>query len=85
MVSWWTLARGYAHIVLLLIIVTSGISQTSSVAQNLSQEMAFNECMYKLLFKRGGIGVCGDADLHYFWCSIAVIFISKYSVVVFND
>ena len=33
----------------------------------------------------GGVGVCGIAVLGYFWCGVAVIFISKYGIAVFLD
>ena len=26
-------------------------------------------------YKEGGVRVCGDVVLHYFWCSFAVMFI----------
>ena len=31
-----------------------------------------------------GVRVCGIAVLCYFWCSVAVIFISKYGIAVFR-
>ena len=34
--------------------------------------------------EEGGVGVCGIAVLGYFWCRVAVIFISKYGVAVFR-
>ena len=34
--------------------------------------------------QEGGVRVCGIALLGYFWCSIAVIFISKYGIAVFR-
>ena len=37
-----------------------------------------------LLFKEGGVRVCGMAVLGYFWCGVAVIFISKYGIAVFR-
>ena len=30
----------------------------------------------------GGVRVCGIAVLGYFWCGVAVIFISKYGIAV---
>ena len=33
----------------------------------------------------GGVRVCGIAVLGYFWCGVAVIFISKYGIAVFLD
>jgi len=30
----------------------------------------------------GGVRVCGDAVLHYFWCSFAVIFILTRGIAV---
>ena len=33
----------------------------------------------------GGVRVCGIAVLGYFWCGVAVIFISKYGIAVFRD
>ena len=32
----------------------------------------------------GGVRVCGIAVLGYFWCGVAVIFISKYGIAVFR-
>ena len=32
----------------------------------------------------GGVRVCGIALLGYFWCSVAVIFISKYGIAIFR-
>ena len=32
----------------------------------------------------GGVRVCGIAVLSYFWCGVAVIFISKYGIAVFR-
>ena len=37
------------------------------------------------LRKEGGVRVCGIAVLGYFWCGVAVIFISKYGIAVFPD
>ena len=34
--------------------------------------------------KEGGVRVCGIAVLSYFWCGVAVIFISKYGIAVFR-
>ena len=34
--------------------------------------------------RRGAVRVCGIALLGYFWCSVAVIFISKYGIAVFR-
>ena len=34
--------------------------------------------------KEGGVRVCGNAVLGYFWCGVAVIFISKYGIAVFR-
>ena len=31
-----------------------------------------------------GVRVCGIAVLGYFWCGVAVIFISKYGIAVFR-
>ena len=33
----------------------------------------------------GGVRVFGIAVLGYFWCGVAVIFISKYGIAVFRD
>ena len=33
---------------------------------------------------KGGVRVCGIAVLGYFWCGVAVIFISKYGIAVFR-
>ena len=35
--------------------------------------------------QEGGVRVCGIAVLGYFWCGVAVIFISKYGIAVFLD
>ena len=35
--------------------------------------------------REGGVRVCGDAVLRYFWCGIAVILILKYGIAVFQD
>ena len=32
----------------------------------------------------GGVRVCGDAVLRYFWCGFAVIFILTRGIAVFN-
>ena len=32
----------------------------------------------------GDVRVCGIAVLGYFWCGVAVIFISKYGIAVFR-
>ena len=32
----------------------------------------------------GGVRVCGITVLGYFWCGVAVIFISKYGIAVFR-
>ena len=32
----------------------------------------------------GGVRVCGIAVLGFFWCGVAVIFISKYGIAVFR-
>jgi len=40
-------------------------------------------CFLLLLFE-GGVRVCGIAVLGYFWCGVAVIFISKYGIAVFR-
>ena len=37
------------------------------------------------IFLEGGVRVCGIAVLGYFWCGVAVIFISKYGIAVFLD
>ena len=34
--------------------------------------------------RRGRIRVCSIALLGYFWCGVAVIFISKYGIAVFR-
>ena len=34
--------------------------------------------------KEWGVRVCGIAVLGYFWCGVAVIFISKYVIAVFR-
>ena len=36
------------------------------------------------IFNEGGVRVCGIAVLGYFWCGVAVIFISKYGIAVFR-
>ena len=35
-------------------------------------------------FGEGGVRVCGIAVLGYFWCGVAVIFISNYGIAVFR-
>ena len=35
-------------------------------------------------FTEGGVRVCGIAVLRYFWCGVAVIFISNYGIAVFR-
>ena len=37
-----------------------------------------------LRLNEGGVRVCGIAVLGYFWCGVAVIFISKYGIAVFR-
>ena len=39
---------------------------------------------FKNTTSEGGVRVCGIAVLGYFWCSVAVIFISKYGIAVFR-
>ena len=39
---------------------------------------------YKTTLKEGGVRACGIAVLGYFWCGVAVIFISKYGIAVFR-
>ena len=34
--------------------------------------------------REGGVRVCGIAVLGYFWCGVAVIFVSKYGIAVFR-
>ena len=34
---------------------------------------------------RKGLRYCGIGLLGYFWCGVAVIFISKYGIAVFRD
>ena len=36
------------------------------------------------LLTEGGVRVCGIAVLGYFWCGVAVIFVSKYGIAVFR-
>ena len=36
------------------------------------------------LLKEGGVRVCGIAVLRYFWCGVAVIFVSNYGIAVFR-
>ena len=38
----------------------------------------------EVLLIEGGVRVCGIAVLGYFWCGVAVIFISKYGIAVFR-
>ena len=42
----------------------------------------FVHCYWDLT--EGGVRVCGIAVLGYFWCGVAVIFISKYGIAVFR-
>ena len=37
-----------------------------------------------IVFSEGGVRVCGLAVLGYFWCGVAVIFVSKYGIAVFR-
>ena len=41
-------------------------------------------CYHNSYFQEGGVRVCGIAVLGYFWCGVAVIFISKYGIAVFR-
>ena len=48
-----------------------------------------SKCLFSLSLvfcrqKEGGVRVCGIAVLGYFWCGVAVIFISKYGIAVFR-
>ena len=38
----------------------------------------------KITSYEGGVRVCGIAVLGYFWCGVAVIFVSKYGIAVFR-
>ena len=40
--------------------------------------------VYVFAFLEGGVRVCGIGVLGYFWCGVAVIFISKYGIAVFR-
>ena len=45
----------------------------------------FNICQWTAShLTEGGVRVCGIAVLGYFWCGVAVIFISKYGIAVFR-
>ena len=55
---------------------------TNSVIRDLQKILnRFND----INFFGGGVRVCGIAVLGYFWCGVAVIFISKYGIAVFRD
>jgi len=41
---------------------------------------AFRICLFE-----GGVRVCGDAVLRYFWLGIAVILILEYAIAVLQD
>ena len=47
-------------------------------------QMQRNEFKYNFYHQEGGVRVCGIAVLGYFWCGVAVIFISKYGIAVFR-
>ena len=44
----------------------------------------FNYISITRQLQEGGVKVCGIAVLGYFWCGVAVIFISKYGIAVFR-
>ena len=51
----------------------------------ISKGTAFvNGCLVQQRLQEGGVRVCGIAVLSYFWCGVAVIFISKYGIAVFR-
>ena len=53
----------------------------------LTHEKSKDNCFYILDSLRGGLGLglgLGFAVLGYFWCGVAVIFISKYGIAVFR-
>ena len=56
--------------------IKSSVQKTSSLAHRLLAPVRF--C------KEGGVRVCSIAVLGYFWCGVAVIFISKYGIAVFR-
>ena len=41
-------------------------------------------CTFYSVVQEGGVRVCGIAVLGYFWCGVAVIFVSKYGIAVFR-
>ena len=40
--------------------------------------------LHRMSLIEGGVRVCGDVVLHYFWCGFAVIFFSKHGNAVFK-
>ena len=49
----------------------------------MGRDFLFSFQYVQLIWERG-VGVCGIAVLGYFWCGVAVIFISKYGIAVFR-
>ena len=47
-------------------------------------ESIFFSFVCRMTHMEGGVRVCGIAVLGYFWCGVAVIFISKYGIAVFR-
>ena len=43
---------------------------------------SFPTYVYDLTYIEGGVRVCGDAVLRYFWCGFAVIFILTRGIAV---
>ena len=41
-----------------------------------------NKCPVNRIIKGGGVRVCGDAVLRYFWCDFVVIFILTRGIAV---
>ena len=47
-------------------------------------EFIHQHTQQSVCLSEGGVRVCGIAVLGYFWCGVAVIFISKYGIAVFR-
>ena len=45
------------------------------------EDRSYANCRSKI---EGGVRVCGNAVLGYFWCGVAAIFILKYGIAVFR-
>ena len=61
------------------------VSQTKTVLLIFVRHLQTRQDVSLLFSLEGGVRVCGIAVLGYFWCGVAVIFISKYDIAVFLD